>query len=237
MNRSYHFPLVVVSKGVGTFRFEREGAEPKFNNDITGEQSDCKGVCITLEYFLAHNARVNPTNDPKKDYYIAKGYDPEPIQLNGCTSMHGALRYAEVAACNMFGRDESRGIVNRAVVHPYKCDSFKIDKDGKAVFKDAVMRNEVNATKTEPFEPCRKGWETIRNAVIGDSLILGGVIHSAIDNRDEKIKELEEQVSFLTGRLEAVSKAMRSQGEDVVMHAKVLRSMADALVNIWRNGK
>lgn len=215
MNRSYHFPFVVVSKGVGTFRFEREGAEPKYTNAISGAQSDCRGVCITLEYFLALNARVNPRNDPEKDYYISEGYGPEPLRLSGCTSIDGALRYAEVASRNMFGRDESRGIVNRAVVHPYDCGAFKFDKEGKVSFNDA----------------------SIRNAVIGDSLILGGVIHSAIDNRDEKIKELEEEVSFLTGRLEAVSKAMRSEGEDVVMHAKVLRSMADALVNIWRNGK
>ena len=215
MNRSYHFPFVVVSKGVGTFHFEREGAEPKFTNAITGEQSDCRGVCITLEYFLAHNARVNPTNNPDKDYYISEGYGPEPLRLSGCTSIDGALRYAELTSRNMFGRDESRGFVNRAVVHPYNCGAFKFDKEGKVSFNDA----------------------SIRNAVIGDSLILGGVIPSAIDSRDEQIKELEEQVSFLTGRLEDVSKAMRSQGEDVVMHAKVLRSMADALVNIWRNGK
>lgn len=215
MNRSYHFPFVVVSKGVGTFRFEREGAEPKFTNAITGEQTDCRGVCITLEYFLTHNARVNPANNPDKDYYISEGYGPEPLRLSGCTSIDGALRYAEVASRNMFGRDESRGIVNRAVVHPYDCGAFKFDKEGKVSFNDA----------------------SIRNAVIGDSLILGGVIHSAIDSRDEQIKELEEQVSFLTGRLEAVSKAMRSEGEDVVMHAKVLRNMADALVNIWRSGK
>lgn len=215
MNRSYHFPFVVVSKGVGTFRFEREGAEPKFTNATTGEQTDCRGVCITLEYFLTHNARVNPANKPEKDYYISEGYGPEPLRLSGCTSIDGALRYAEVASRNMFGRDESRGIVNRAVVHPYDCGAFKFDKEGKVSFNDA----------------------SIRNAVIGDSLILGGVIHSAIDSRDEQIKELEEQVSFLTGRLEAVSKAMRSEGEDVVMHAKVLRNMADALVNIWRNGK
>lgn len=215
MNRSYHFPFVVVSKGVGTFHFEHEGAEPKFTNAITGEQSDCRGACITIEYFLAHNARVNPTNNPDKDYYISEGYGPEPLRLSGCTSIDGALRYAELTSRNMFGRDESRGIVNRAVVHPYNCGAFKFDKEGKVSFNDA----------------------SIRNAVIGDSLILGGVIHSAIDSRDEQIKELEEQVSFLTGRLEAMSKAMRSQGEDVVMHAKVLRSMADALVNIWRNGK
>ena len=213
MNRSYHFPFVVVSKGVGTFRFEREGAEPKFTNAITGEQTYCRGVCITLEYFLAHNARVNPANNPEKDYYISEGYGPEPLRLSGCTSIDGALRYAELTSRNMFGRNESRGIVNRAIVHKY--DSFKVDKEGAVSFNDA----------------------SIRNAVIGDSLILGGVIHSAIDSRDEQIKELEEEVSFLTGQLEAVSKALRSEGEDVVMHAKVLRNMADALVNIWRNGK
>lgn len=208
---------------------------------------------IPLDHFIRQHNAVNKGNVHERPYQYSTLM--KSVSLNGCTPINGAMLYAEVAARNMFGRDESRGIVNRAVIQDYgeglkikkpgevlsvvgenvitENGAFKIDKDGKAVFNDAVMRNEVNATKTEPFEPCRKGWKTIRNAVIGDSLILGGVIHSAIDNRDEKIKELEEKVSFLTGRLEAVSKAMRSEGEDVVTHAKVLRQMADALVNIW----
>lgn len=166
---------------------------------------------IRLDYFIRQHNAVNKANVPDRPYQYATRMGSAIV----CPTIKQALEYAGESAQNMFGRDESRGIVNRAVVHPYNCGAFKFDEEGEVSFNDA----------------------SIRNAVIGDSIILGGVIHSAIDSRDEQIKELEEQVSFLTGRLEAVSKAMRSEGEDVVMHAKVLRSMADALVNIWRSGK
>lgn len=225
MNRYYHFPFVVVSKGVGTFRFEREGAEPKFTNSITGEQSDCRGVCITLEYFLANNARVNPANNPEKDYYISEGYGPEPLRLSGCTSIDGVLRYAELTSRNMFGRNESRGIVNRAIVHGY-CEPQE----------SRILPGEISAVKikADAFEIRRDGSMLINDAVIG------GEVYATTFKEKDRIKELEEQVDFLTGELQAahatidkVREIMRSEPSyDIQDHARVLRIMADAFAKL-----
>ncbi len=243
MNRSYHFPFVVVSKGVGTFHFEREGAEPKFTNAITGEQSDCRGVCITLEYFLAHNARVNPANNPEKDYYISEGYGPEPLRLSGCTSIDGALRYAELTSRNMFGRDESRGIVNRAVVHPYDCGDFKFDKEGNASFNDASIRNAVIGDSIiDPFhyDNNTEGDDTEPLLKYVDCALSDATCESFMREPFSRIAELEKQVAFLTGELQAatatiekVREIMRSEpGYSIKDHARVLRMMADAFAKL-----
>lgn len=210
---------------------------------------------IPLDYFIRQHNAVNKGNVPERPYQYATRMGS--VSHSGCVSIGEAMRYSEVTALNMFGRDESRGLVNRAAIHYYgeglkikqpgavlavvgesiitEDGAFKIDKDGKAVFNDAAMRNEVSATGTNTQEG---DGEAIRKAVIGDSLIMNGIIHAAIDDRDEKIKELEKQVDSLTGQLEEVSKALRSEGvEGVVTHAKVLRQMADALVSLWRDGK
>ncbi|WIT94222.1 hypothetical protein MHMKNFAF_00015 [Klebsiella phage vB_KpnS_2146-302] len=171
---------------------------------------------IPLDYFIRQHNAFNKGNVPERPYQYATRLGSA---LVACPTIKQALDYAGEAAHNMFGRNESRGIVNRAIVHSY----------GETQ-ESKILPGEIKAAKikSDVFEARRDGSMLINNAIIG------GQIHAAVFKEKERIKELEEQVDFLTGQLEAVSKAMRSNGENVVTHAKVLRQMADALVNIWR---
>ena len=198
------------------------------NPDNRGEfidfkAADTKGVWhdglesrIPLDYFIRQHNAVNKGNVPERPYQYATRLGSA---LVACPTIKQALNYSGETACNMFGRNESRGIVNRAIVHGYG-----EPQDSR------ILPGEIKAAKIKAgaFEVCRDGSMLINNAIIG------GQIHAAVFKEKDRIKELEEQVDFLTGQLEAVSKAMRSNGENVVTHAKVLRQMADALVNIWR---
>lgn len=170
---------------------------------------------IPLDYFICKHNVFNKGNVPELPYQYATRMG----SAIACQTIKQALDYAGETACNMFGRNESRGIVNRAIVHGY----------GEPQ-ESKILPGEIKAAKikTGVFEVRRDGSMLINNAIIG------GQIHAAVFKEKDRIKELEEQVDFLTGQLEAVSKAMRSNGENVVTHAKVLRQMADALVNIWR---
>ena len=198
------------------------------NPDNRGEfidfkADDTKGVWhdglesrIPLDYFIRQHNAVNKGNVPERPYQYATRLGSA---LVACPTIKQALNYSGETACNMFGRNESRGIVNRAIVHGY-CEPQE-SKIIPGEIKEAKIKADV-------FEVRRDGSMLINNAIIG------GQIHAAVFKEKDRIKELEEQVDFLTGQLEAVSKAMRSNGENVVTHAKVLRQMADALVNIWR---
>lgn len=198
------------------------------NPDNRGEfidfkAADTKGVWhdglesrIPLDYFIRQHNAVNKVNVPERPYQYATRLGSA---LVACPAIKQALNYSGEKACNMFGRNESRGIVNRAIVHGY----------GEPQ-ESKILPGEIKAAKIKAgvFEVRRDGSMLINNAIIG------GQIHAAVFKEKDRIKELEEQVDLLTGQLEAVSKAMRSNGENVVTHAKVLRQMADALVNIWR---
>lgn len=170
---------------------------------------------IPLDYFICKHNVFNKGNVPERPYQYATRMG----SAIACPTIKQALDYAGETACNMFGRNESRGIVNRAIVHGY----------GEPQ-ESKILPGEIKAAKIKAgvFEVRRDGSMLINNAIIG------GQIHADVFKEKDRIKELEEQVDFLTGQLEAVSKAMRSNGENVVTHAKVLRQMADALVNIWR---
>lgn len=198
------------------------------NHDNRGEfidfkTKDAKGVWfdgveskIPLDYFIRQHNAVNKGNVPERPYQYATRMG----SAIACPTIKQALHYAEESAHNMFGRDESRGIVNRAIVHGY----------GEPQ-ESRILPGEIKAAKisADVFAVRRDGSMLINNAIIG------GQIHASVFKENDRIKELEEQVDFLTGQLEAVSKALRSEGvEGVVTHAKVLRQMADALVNIWR---
>ncbi|WPJ55877.1 hypothetical protein RCIP0097_00069 [Klebsiella phage RCIP0097] len=201
------------------------------NPDNRGEfidfkAADTKGVWhdglesrIPLDYFIRQHNAVNKGNVPERPYQYATRLGSA---LVACPTIKQALNYSGETACNMFGRNESRGIVNRAIVHGY-CEPQE----------SKILPGEIKAAKIKAgvFEVRRDGSMLINNAIIG------GQIHAAVFKEKDRIKELEEQVDFLTGQLEAVSKAMRSNGENVVTHAKVLRQMADALVSLWRDGK
>lgn len=201
------------------------------NPDNRGEfidfkADDTKGVWhdglesrIPLDYFIRQHNAVNKGNVPERPYQYATRLGSA---LVACPTIKHALNYSGETACNMFGRNESRGIVNRAIVHGY-CEPQE----------SKILPGEIKAAKIKAgvFEVRRDGSMLINNAIIG------GQIHAAVFKEKDRIKELEEQIDFLTGQLEAVSKAMRSNGENVVTHAKVLRQMADALVSLWRDGK
>lgn len=198
------------------------------NPDNRGEfidfkAADTKGIWhdglesrIPLDYFIRQHNAVNKGNVPERPYQYATRLGSALVAR---PTIKQALNYSGETACNMFGRNESRGIVNRAIVHGY----------GEPQ-ESKILPGEIKAAKIKAgaFEVRRDGGMLINNAIIG------GQIHAAVFKEKDRIKELEEQVDFLTGQLEAVSKAMRSNGENVVTHAKVLRQMADALVNIWR---
>lgn len=200
------------------------------NPDNRGEfidfkAADTKGVWhdglesrIPLDYFIRQHNAVNKGNVPERPYQYATRMG----SAIACPTIKQALDYAGETAHNMFGRNESRGIVNRAIVHGYGEPQESI-----------ILPGEIKAAKikADVFEVRRDGSMLINNAIIGSQ------IHAAVFKEKDRIKELEEQVDFLTGQLEAVSKAMRSNGENVVTHAKVLRQMADALVSLWRDGK
>ena len=184
--------------------------------DTNGVWHDGLKSRIPLDYFIRQHNAVNKGNVPERPYQYATRLGSA---LVACPAIKQALNYSGETACNMFCRNESRGIVNRAIFHGY----------GEPQ-ESKILPGEIKADKIKAgvFEVRRDGSMLINNAIIG------GQIHAAVFKEKDRIKELEEQVDFLTGQLEAVSKAMRSNGENVVTHAKVLRQMADALVNIWR---
>lgn len=173
---------------------------------------------IPLDYFIRQHNAVNKGNVPERPYQYATRMG----SAIACQTIKQALNYAGETAHNMFGRDESRGIVNRAIIHVY----------GEPQ-ESRIIPGEIKAAKikADVFEVRRDG-----SMLINDAVIRGEVYATTFKEKD-RIKELEEQVDFLTGQLEAVSKALRSDGENVVTHAKVLRQMADALVSLWRDGK
>ncbi|QZE50460.1 putative Eaa-like family protein [Klebsiella phage vB_KpnS-VAC2] len=54
----------------------------------------------------------------------------------------------------------------------------------------------------------------------------------------DRVKDLESELSAAHNTIAKIRDAMRTpEGEDAQQHAKVLRQMADALVNLWRNGQ
>lgn len=205
MNRSYHFPFVVHSRGVGTFRYQHRGDRAIFTNPLGVKDRAPSQIPIT--HFLNANATSNPDNVPTRDYYISEGYGPAPE----CStpSIAEAMRYAEESARNMFGRDESRGIVNFGFYGGGLIGGVKIKSP-----------SEVAAA-------------------------LGGFDKRFVIAAPSKEDALRKEVDRLTGELTAahatiqkVREAMRTRpGDDVQEHAKVLRQMADALVNLWRGEK
>lgn len=208
MNRSYHFPFVVHSKNIGTFRYDHHGS-PAIFTDIFGDE-DKHPSRIEISHFLKANAQSNPNNDPEKDYYISEGYGPAPE--SSAPSIAESMRYAEETARNMFGRDESRGIVNF----------------GKFGFYGGGLVGGVKIKS--PSEV---------------AAVLEGIDKRFVVEVPSKEEMLRKEVDRLTGELTAahatikkVREALRTQpGEDVQEHARVLRQMADALVNLWRGEK
>lgn len=224
MNRSYHFPFVVHSQGVGTFTYLNSTNEC-FRTEFNGNRLE---FIQPLSYFLERNARQNPNNEPDKDYYISSGLGEKPV-----------IDYAEETARNMFGRDESRGIVNFGFHSGGLLDGLKI----KSPYE--VASELINA-KTVSIEDAFIENGEIKSAKLSGRA--GFVIASdnfATFSAPTKEQALRKEVDRLTGELTAahatiqkVREAMRTRpGDDVQEHAKVLRQMADALVNLWRGEK
>nr|CAK1257820.1 unknown function [Klebsiella phage vB_Ko_K29PH164C1] len=210
MNRSYHFPFVVHSRGVGTFRYQHRGDRAIFTNPLGVKDRAPSQIPIT--HFLNANATSNPDNVPTRDYYISEGYGPAPE----CSAQEigEAIHYAEESARNMFGRDESRGIVNfgfygGGLVRGGLVDGIKIKSPSEVAASLSIID---------------------KRSVI------------AVPSKEDALRK---EVDRLTGELTAahatiqkVREAMRTRpGDDVQEHAKVLRQMADALVNLWRGEK
>ncbi|QEG10372.1 hypothetical protein [Klebsiella phage vB_KpnS_SXFY507] len=219
MNRSYHFPFVVHSQGVGTFTY-LNSTDECFRIEVNGNRLE---FIQPLSYFLERNARQNPNNEPDKDYYISSGLGENPV-----------IDYAEETARNMFGRNESRGIVNFGLHGGGLVDGLKI----KSPSEVAALVN----VKTIGIEDAFIQNGEIKSAKLSGRA--GFVIASdnfATFSAPTKEQALRKEVDRLTGELTAahatiqkVREALRTQeGEDVQAHAKVLRQMADALVKLW----
>lgn len=208
MSRSFHFPFTVHSQSVGTFRYKNDGMRAEFTN--TFGVPDRNILRMHISHFINQNQLNNPNNDPEKDYYISEGYGPAPE--SSAPSIAESMRYAEETARNMFGRDESRGIVNF----------------GKFGFYGGGLVGGVKIKS--PSEV---------------AAVLEGIDKRFVVEVPSKEEMLRKEVDRLTGELAAahatikkVREALRTQpGEDVQEHARVLRQMADALVNLWRGEK
>lgn len=221
------------------------------NPDNRGEfidfkADDTKGVWhdglesrIPLDYFIRQHNAVNKGNVPDRPYQYATRMG----SAIACPTIKQALDYAELTSRNMFGRDESRGIVNRAVVHPYDCGDFKFDKEGNASFNDASIRNAVIGDSIiDPFhyDNNTEGDDTEPLLKYVDCALSDATYESFMREPFSRIAELEKQVAFLTGELQAahakiekVREIMRSEpGYDIEDHARVLRMMADAFAKL-----
>lgn len=169
---------------------------------------------LPLDYFILHHNAANEGNVPELPYQYATRMGSDIA----CPTIKQALDYAGDAAHNMFGRNESRGIVNRTIAHGY----------GEPQ-ESRILPGEIKAAKikADVFEVRRDG-----SMLVNDAVIRGEVYATAFKEKD-RIKELEEQVESLTGQLDAVRKIMRTvPGMSVQDHAKVLRRMTDALLNL-----
>lgn len=219
MNRSYHFPFVIHSRGVGTFTYANSPNHVVLDS-ISGRTEESN---LHISHFLEQHARNNPNNEPEQDYYISSGLGEKPV-----------IAYAEETARNMFGRDESRGIVNFGFHSGGLVDGLKI----KSPSEVAALVN----VKTIGIEDAFIQNGEIKSAKLSGRA--GFVIASdnfATFSAPTKEQALRKEVDRLTGELTAahatiqkVREALRTQeGEDVQAHAKVLRQMADALVKLW----
>lgn len=176
---------------------------------------------IPLDYFICKHNVFNKGNVPERPYQYATRMG----SAIACPTIKQALDYAGETAHNMFGRNESRGIVNRAIVYGY----------GEPQ-ESRILPGEIIAVKikADEFEILRDG-----SMLINDAVISGGVYATTFKEKD-RIKEIEEQVDFLTGELqearatiETVREIMRSEpGYDIRDHARVLRLMADAFAKL-----
>lgn len=113
---------------------------------------------------------------------------------------------------NMFGRDESRGVVR----------GFKIGAEKSAHFKEGV--------------------KSASDAVAALGMLSRSMIVKPEGAKEaslaDRVKELESELNAAHNTIEKIREAMRTpEGEDAQTHAKVLRQMADALVSLWRDGK
>ena len=191
MNRSYHFPFVVHSQGVGTFTY-LNSTEECFRVEHDGRRFES---IQPLSYFLERNARQNPNNEPDKDYYISSGLGEKP-----------AISYAEETARNMFGRDESRGIVNFG-------------------FYGGGLIGGVKIKSPSEVAAALGGFD--KRSVIA--------VPSKEDALRKEVDRLTGELTAAHATIQKVREAMRTRpGDDVQAHAKVLRQMADALVKLWQ---
>lgn len=214
MNRSYHFPFVVHSQGVGTFTY-LNSEEKCFRTEINGKRFE---FTQPLSYFLERNAKNNPDNDPKKDYYISQGYGPEPKE----------------SKLNKFGRDESRGrygfatggFISEAMIDCGEIAQAKIYD--RFPFGGEMLASKVDF-KADSF--------TILGGHDGKTAVVRmGDLRTNEEKLQSKIDALTGELAAANETIQKVREALRTQeGEDVRAHAKVLRQMADALVKLWRN--
>lgn len=216
MSRSYHFPFIVTSNGVGTFTFKNFSDSAEFV-DINGNSAISR---LTVRYFLDENAKKNPDNIPEKDYYISRGLGKLPIPKWHFEKI-GNLSYAEEVSRNMFGRDESRGLHTGGFV-----SRSALAESRKAI--DSITRG-----------------STVAGILDLDGIIMSMANPFRVHAQRDEVGKLKEEVNRLNGELAAahatiakVREALRTQaGEDVQAHAKVLRQMADALVKLWHGEK
>ena len=113
---------------------------------------------------------------------------------------------------NMFGRNESRGVVR----------GFKIGAEKSAHFKEGV--------------------KSASDAVASLGMLSRSMIVKPEGAKEaslaDRVKELESELNAAHNTIEKIREAMRTpEGDDAQTHAKVLRQMADALVSLWRDGK
>lgn len=148
--------------------------------------------------------------------------------LCGITSTESPLLFADLKAherdrdrdlesmvdrvLNMFGRDESRGVVR----------GFKIGAEKSAHFKEGV--------------------KSASDAVAALGMLSRSMIVKPEGAKEaslaDRVKELESELNAAHNTIEKIREAMRTpEGDDAQTHAKVLRQMADALVSLWRDGK
>ena len=240
MNRSYHFPFVVHSRGVGTFRYQHRGDRAIFTNPLGVKDRAPSQIPIT--HFLNANATSNPDNVPTRDYYISEGYGPAPEC--SAQAIGEAIHYAEETARNMFGRDESRGIVNFGFHGGGLVGGVKIKSPGEvaaalSAIEDAAIENgEINLEKLSGrsgFVIMADGFTVFNN---GNSKVKVGDLRTNEEKLQDEINRLNGELAAAHVTIKKVREALRTQpGEDVQAHAKVLRQMADALVNLWRGEK
>ena len=194
-------------------------------------------VGTTLYSVIDDKGKVYTIN-PKASYHIGGAHFSVELQMHNVCATGGfatggyvkdLLKYPQQTSESMFGG------ISVASFPLFSSNVENHERDKKSEYEPLtesilkIVLDDISKMRNDRISAVDEN---------GKVRVTMGDLRTKEQRLADRVSKLESELGAAHNTIAKIREAMRTpEGEDAQQHAKVLRQMADSLVNLWRNGQ